>query len=903
MHPQSDETDPERERLQAADARTAYWRRWGPYIADRQWGTVREDYSADGDAWTYFPFDHARSRAYRWGEDGIFGISDNHQRLCLAFAFWNGEDPFLKERFFGVNNHEGNHGEDVKEQYFYLDNTPTHASMRAVYKYPHHAFPYERLVEENGRRSRTDPEFELLDTGIFDDDAYFDIEVEYAKADVDDLVVRLTAINRGSNARTLHVLPTLWFRNEWSWRAHGARPIIMRAAPNATALLARHPTLGEFRLHGSDGAALLFTENDTNAERLYGVPNPSPYVKDGIDRTVVAGARGLVNPSETGTKAALHYTLDIPAGGRATIALRLCPGTPADPLAHVDALIAQRRSEADRFYYAITPYPVSDDVRAIQRQAFAGMLWSKQFYNYVVRDWLDGDPGLPAPPPKRAAGRNADWQHFYADSILSMPDTWEYPWFAAWDLAFHVIVLALVDPDFAKEQLVLLTREWFMHPNGELPAYEWSFGDVNPPVHAWAAYRLFRIERKATGRADYVFLERVFQKLLLNFTWWVNRKDASGNNVFQGGFLGLDNIGVFDREAQLPGGGHLNQADGTSWMGVYALSMLSIALELAQQNPVYEDIASKFFEHFLYIADAMNEIGGFEHGLWDEQDGFYYDVLYLRDNRKLPLRVRSLVGIIPLFAIEPLEPQTLRALPAFTRRMEWFAMNRPDLYANVAQTDAGGIGHRRLLAIADRDKLDRIFARLFDENEMLSRYGIRSLSKLYGAQPYEVAIDGAHFSIDYEPAESTVATFGGNSNWRGPIWFPINYLIIEALQRYHYYFGDGYRVEYPTGSGTFLTLWEIAEDLSRRLISLGAADEHGHRPVHGGIDRFARDPHWRDYALFYEYFHGDTGAGLGASHQTGWTGLVAKLIAQTAEYGEFGEHPLDPSAIRHGDIL
>ncbi|BDE05239.1 glucosidase [Vulcanimicrobium alpinum] len=885
--------NPERDRVRAEDARSAHWLRWGPYLADRQWGTVREDYSPGGTAWDEFPHDHARSRAYRWGEDGIGGISDNHQRLCLALALWNGNDPILKERLFGLAGPQGNHGEDVKEYYFYQDNVPSHAYMRMLYKYPQTAFPYQRLVEENARRGRTEPEFELIDTGAFAGGRYFDVTIEYAKASPDDVLMRITASNRGPDEARLDLLPTLWFRNTWSWTPGTVRPSLRRERRNdgVAAIAADHVMLGARWLYAESPDEVLFTENDTNRERLYGAPSESPYVKDGIDARVVHGDAGAVNPSQTGTKAAVRWTLTVPPFGSRTVRVRLCDREAfAQPFgAAFDALIAKRAAEADAFYAALTPYPLSDDARLVQRQAFAGMLWSKQWYHYVVRDWLGGDPAGPPPPPGRRDGRNHDWGHLFSDEILSMPDTWEYPWFAAWDLAFHVIPLALVDAGFAKRQLLQLTREWFMHPNGQLPAYEWAFDDVNPPVHAWAALRVYKIDAKMNSSKDIAFLERVFQKLLLNFTWWVNRKDRSGRGVFQGGFLGLDNIGVFDRSAPLPTGGHLDQSDGTSWMGVYALNMLAIALELAQHNRAYEDIASKFFEHFLRIAAAMNEMG--DRGLWHPEDNFYYDVLHLPDERKIPLQVRSLVGLIPLLAIAVIEPETLEALPEFARRLDWFIENRPELRRAVACMETEGVGARRMLAIVGagkgehtEDRLRAILRTMLDEREFLGAHGVRAVSRRHADEPYVLDIGGTQHRVAYEPAESASGLFGGNSNWRGPVWFPINYLLIEALQQYHHYLGDEYRVECPTGSGEFRTLWDVANEISHRLIDIFTRDERGHRAVFGGNATFQHDPHWRDNVLFYEYFHGDNGAGIGASHQTGWTGLVAKLLQQCAEY-------------------
>jgi hypothetical protein len=883
-------------RLDEDRERIAHWRHWGPYLSERQWGTVREDYSPGGTAWEYFPHDHARSRAYRWGEDGLLGISDDRQRLCFAIALWNGNDPILKERLFGLTGNEGNHGEDVKEYYFYLDNLPSHAYMKAVYKYPQRAFPYTQLVEENRRRSRSDPEFELIDTGVLDDDRYFDVFAEYAKESPDDVCIAVTIVNHADAPAELHLLPTLWFRNTWSWAPVTAKPRLSDASRTGMPVIqAVHEELGTRYLYCEQPARLLFTENETNFHRLYGIENPTPYVKDGINDYVVAGREDAVDPAHTGTKAAAHYVLQFEPLETKTIRLRLCTER-VNPFATFALTLDERRDEADKFYAQLTPFPLDDDARLVQRQALAGMLWNKQFYFYVVRDWLEGDPLQPKPPPERLDGRNHEWKHLYNDDILSMPDTWEYPWYAAWDLAFHVVPLATIDPDFAKHQLIQLTREWYMHPNGELPAYEWALGDVNPPVHAWAAYRVFRIEQKLRGKGDYLFLERVFQKLLLNFTWWVNRKDPYGNNVFEGGFLGLDNIGIFDRSATLPTGGHLNQSDGTSWMGVYALNMLAIALELAQHNASYEDIASKFFEHFLYIADAMNGTEtGREHGLWHEEDGFYYDVLSLPGGDEIPLRVRSMVGLVPLMAVEILEPAVLERLPEFAKRTEWFIKNRPELCENVACIEPEGLEARRLLSIVTETKLRRMLEKMLDESEFLSPHGLRSLSRYHAAHPYVLRFDGVQYGIDYEPAESTTGVFGGNSNWRGPVWFPLNYLIIEALQRFHFYYGDDFQVECPTGSGNMMNLWDVANELAHRLMDLFAQDERGRRAVFGKNERFNTDERWHDYIPFYEYFNGDNGAGLGASHQTGWTGLVAKLIQQCAEYCGQDKDPLTQS--------
>ena len=881
------------------------WRAWGPYVSERAWGTVREDYSAGGTAWDYLPHDHARSRAYRWSEDGIAGICDDQQRLCLALALWNGNDSILKERLFGLTGPEGNHGEDVKECYYYLDSTPTHSYMRMLYKYPQAAFPYADLVETNRRRGKQQPEYELADTGVFDGDRYFDVFVEYAKATPNTIVARITAVNRGPETATLHLAPTLWFRNTWSWATGVARPILraVATAPNdrsgsaeRAAIVAEDPELSGYALRCGDaqvrgGAAalstrvapaLLFTENETNNARLFGAANASPFVKDGIHEAIVHGRADTVNPARVGTKAAAHYALEVPAGGSVTVDLVLAPHGAIETTSVADVLAA-RRADADAFYAAIQPPTLSDDERAVQRQAFAGMLWSKQFYHYDVAAWLDGDPGQPPPPHEHTTGRNHAWRQLNSADIISMPDKWEYPWFAAWDLAFHCIPLALVDADFAKEQLLLLGREWYQHPNGQIPAYEWAFSDVNPPVIAWAAWRVYQIDRKQRGVGDRAFLERVYHKMMLNFTWWVNRKDSEGNNVFEGGFLGLDNIGVFDRSQPLPTGGHLEQSDGTSWMAMFCLNMLTIALELARYNRVYEDIATKFFEHFLYIAAAMNDIGGEGMSLWNAEDEFFYDVLHTGNGDHVPLKIRSVVGLIPLFAVTTIEPALLDDLPDFKARLEWFLTNRPDLAGLVSRWHEPGCGERRLLAIARGHRMKCVLRRMLDEREYLSPYGVRALSRRHAEQPFVYEAGGARYTVDYEPAESTSGLFGGNSNWRGPIWFPVNYLLIESLQVFHYYYGDDFKVECPTGSGEYRTLREVADELSRRLIRIFTRDGEGRRAVFGGQDRLQRDPHWRDYLLFHEYFHGDNGAGIGASHQTGWTGLVAKLIQQQGE--------------------
>jgi hypothetical protein len=873
-------------RIEQARARRAHWRRWGPYLAERQWGTVREDYSPHGTAWDYFPHDHARSRAYRWGEDGLLGISDNHQRLCLALALWNGRDPILKERLFGLSGPEGNHGEDVKEYYFYLDATPTHSYLRGLYKYPQAAYPYERLVSENRHRDRRAGELELVDTGVFAEHRYWDVTVEYAKAAPEDILVRLTVENRGPEAATLHVLPTLWFRNTWSWEPGAKRPRLAAVpGPAGVAVVAaEHDELGPRWLHCEGRPALLFTENETNTRRLWDLPPAAPYVKDGIGEAVVRGRAEAVNPEQVGTRAAAHYVLAVPAGGRAALRLRLAPERLARPFGRgFETVLARRRREADEFYDAVIPARLSADGRLVMRQALAGLLWSEQFYHYDVRRWLAGDPGHPAPPAVRAEGRNRDWPHLYTDDVISMPDKWEYPWFAAWDLAFHMIPMALVDPDFAKRQLVLFLREWYMHPNGQIPAYEWAFGDVNPPVHAWAAFRVYKIEKRIRGTADREFLEKVFHKLLLNFTWWVNRKDAEGKNVFQGGFLGLDNIGVFDRSAPLPTGGHIEQSDGTSWMAMYCLNMLAIALELARENPAYEDVASKFFEHFVYIAHAMHHLGGDGINLWDDEDGFYYDVLHSETMPPLRMKVRSIVGLIPLFAVETLEPEIVDRLPGFRRRMQWFIDNRPEFAEHVIEAQVGPGQVRRLLSIVTQVQLPSVLRYLLDEGEFLSPYGVRALSRVHAERPYVLEVNGFPHRVDYEPGESGSGLFGGNSNWRGPIWFPVNYLLIESLQKFHWFLGDAVRVACPTGSDRRLDLWQVAGELSRRLARIFLRGPDGRRPVFGGTALFDEDPHWRDLVPFHEYFHGETGKGLGASHQTGWTALVAKLLEQSGE--------------------
>ncbi len=921
---------PEEIRLGEDARREKNWKRWGPYLSGRQWGTVREDYSPDGTCWDYFPHDHARSRAYRWGEDGLLGITDRECRLCFALALWNGRDPILKERLFGLTNEQGNHGEDVKECYFYLDATPTHSYMKALYKYPQAEFPYERLVEENRRRGRDEPEFELIDTGVFDDNRYFDVFAEYAKATPDDILIRITVANSGPEAATLHLLPTLWYRNTWIWgcKHEGCwiKPRITRVADST--LMGDHvsfgkhyfvvgeavgtetdPPSGKLEGHAPSWPKFLFTDNETNTQKLFGTDNYTPYVKDAFHEYLVDGKTDAVNSDPVGTKVAAYYKLTIPAGQEVAVKMRLFAANelegsaPAEPNPryerrgaagtapskriddNFDEVFAARIREADEFCAARTPAQLNAEEKMIVRQAHAGLLWSKQFYHYIVRDWLDGDPQQPPPPESRKHGRNSDWLHVYNRDVISMPDNWEYPWFAAWDLAFHMIPFAKIDPDFAKQQLVLFLREWYMHPNGQLPAYEFAFGDVNPPVHAWSCWRVYKMTG-ARGARDRVFLSRTFQKLVINFTWWVNRKDAGGNNIFGGGFLGLDNIGVFDRSQPLPNGGQLEQADGTAWMAFFCNTLLSMALELANDNPATEDMASKFFEHFIAIADAMNTHGG--SGLWNEEDGFYYDQL-LVDGQTIPLRVRSLVGLLPLIAVEVLEEEIIEKLPGFRKRLQWFLEHRKDLCRHIAcmETETTDHGHR-LLAIPSRERLERVLRYMLDENEFLSPYGIRSVSKIHEKHPYVFDVNDAEHRVDYVPGESSTGLFGGNSNWRGPIWFPINYLLVEALERYHHFYGDALKVECPTGSGRVMNLQQVADELRARLARLFLPDANGRRPCHGNEERYATDPHWKDLVLFYEHFHGDNGRGLGASHQTGWTALAAGCIEDSAKARQSG---------------
>jgi hypothetical protein len=872
----------EKQRLAGDKAGRQNWRRWGPYLSERQWGTVREDYSRGGTAWDYFPHDHARSRAYRWGEDGIAGFSDDAQHLCLSLALWNGNDPILKERLFGLDNNEGNHGEDVKEIYYYLDGTPTHSYLKMLYKYPQEEFPYARLVDENRRRGADQPEFELLDTGVFDQDRYFDVFVEYAKAGPDDILMLVTVHNRGPEDARLVLLPQICFRNTWSWMSGAPKP---KLTAERGGIKIEHPKSGNFKLDYDGLPALLFCENETNAHRLFGL-RVDGYFKDAFHEYILHGKHAAVNPKNIGTKAGALYQSTVRPGNPVTVRLRLskADAAPAKPWSDFDAVFDRCRREADEFYADLQKDIPDPDARLVQRQAFAGMIWSKQFFRYNVEVWLDGDPAQPSPPPERRHSRNCDWKHFNASEVISMPDKWEYPWFAAWDLGFHCLAMADIDAEFAKCQLTLFTREWYMHPNGQLPAYEWAFGDVNPPVHAWAAFRVFLIDRRQRCEmepgypGDLVFLERVFQKLLMNFTWWVNRKDEQGRNIFQGGFLGLDNIGIFDRSKPLPTGGFINQADGTSWMAMYCLNLLRISLELACHNHVYEDIASKFFEHFLSIAGAINGAGEDRIGLWDETDQFYYDHLNLPNGDNLALKIQSIVGLLPLFAVETLEPEMLKKLPDFSRRMEWFIEHRPKAADLISNWQVAGMGNRRLLSLLRGHRVKALLSRMLDETQFLSERGVRSLSRAHASQPFHFRTDGEVYEVTYWPAESRSRLFGGNSNWRGPVWMPLNYLIIESLQKFHYYYGDDFKVECPTGSGKFMTILEVSRELGRRLGNLFLKGPDGQCAVLKYHPKLAGDPHFKDYILFHEYFDGDTGRGLGASHQTGWTAIIARLL-------------------------
>lgn len=883
----------EHRRLEAHRHRKANWKKWGPYLSDREWGTVREDYSADQRPWEYFPHEHARSRVYRWNEDGLLGISDRNQFFCFALALWNGHDVMLKERLFGVSGTEGNHGEDVKEYYFYIDSTPTHSYMKALYKYPQQAFPYKQLVAENMARSFDQPEYELIDTGVFAENRYFDVFIEYAKPQQGDILVRIEVCNRGPEDAPCTILPTFWFRNTWIWTQRepaDALPKEQQCLMSAmsgnhgyAAIQARHSHGETYYLHAEGAPELIFTNNETNNQLLFGSPNHTPYVKDAFHRYIVNGEEKAINPAKEGTKSAVVYRSMIPSGQSKVFKLRICHDHLPEPFVCFDETIQQRKEEADEFYHSLQKPTLTDEEKAIQRQAVAGLLWSKQLYHYDMELWLSGDIGQPTPPEARKLGRNSQWQHLTNFDVISMPDKWEYPWYASWDLAFHCIPLALIDPDYAKRQLILMTREWYMHPNGQLAAYEWNFGDVNPPVHAWAAWRVYKIDGKASEKLDRPFLEAIFHKLLLNFTWWVNRKDSEGNNVFQGGFLGMDNISVFDRSSPLPTGGRIDQSDGTAWMGFYCILMMKIALELSKEDPVYQDAATKFFEHFLRIATATMNIGGQAVSLWDDRDGFFYDSLHLPNRQVVPLRVRSLVGLLPLFAVETIDQDFLDSVPVFKTRMSWFVEKRPHYTTTMSCVHTPGVGSRHLMAIVTRERLVRVLRYMLDEDEFLSPFGVRSLSKHHQQHPYLWKVNGREYSVDYEPAESRSGLFGGNSNWRGPVWLPINLLIVESLQKFHHYYGDDLKVECPTGSGHYMNLDEVATELSKRLIRLFVRDEKGRRPIYGDQELFQSDPYWRDWLMFHEYFHGDTGFGLGASHQTGWTALIAKFIQQSGD--------------------
>jgi hypothetical protein len=868
----------EQHRLNEAREKGIPWKKWGPYLSERQWGTVREDYSQDGNAWDYFSHDESRSRAYRWGEDGLAGISDDQQQLCFAIALWNGRDPILKERLFGLTNSEGNHGEDVKEYYFYIDSTPTHSYMKYLYKYPQREYPYRDLVETNRRRSREEFEYELLDTGIFDDDRYFDVFVEYAKADPEDVLIKITVHNRGPERADLHVLPTLWYRNTWSWVERESKPVLGQVSTDR--VRASHPKLGEYTLQCEGAQDLVFTENESNAARLWGQPNSSPHVKDAFHQFVIEGKREAVNPAKTGTKAAAHYALDIPAGGCKVVRLRLSAKPSADCFANFEEVFAARLADADEFYERITPKNLSEDERRVHRQALAGMLWSKQFYYFDLDTWLIEHESHPLVGTGSGRARNPEWFHMLNRDVISMPDKWEYPWYAAWDLAFHTIALSLVDFDFAKQQLLLMLRNLYAHPNGQIPAYEWNFSDVNPPVHAWATLFLYRIETEL-GRSDMRFLEQSFHGLMLNFNWWVNRKDPQGRNVFAGGFLGLDNIGVFDRSAPLPTGGHLDQADGTAWMAFYCLCMLDIALILTEYDSMYEEIAFRFLEHFVWITYAMDRIGARHDEMWDEADGFFYDLLHFPNGDATRLKIRSMVGLLPLCAATVFEGGTAKKHPRLLELIQLFQTRHPEITKKVATAEdqsIGGYMGRRLAAVCNKEKLRRILAHMLDESEFFSPFGIRSLSKYHLDHPFAFSFGGQKYQVQYLPAESNTGMFGGNSNWRGPIWMPVNGLIIRGLLQMYPFYGPDFKVECPTGSGRYMTLFEVAKEIGRRLSSIFLRDASGRRPVYGGTKKFQEDPHWRDYILFYEYFHGDNGAGLGASHQTGWTGLIARSL-------------------------
>lgn len=877
-------TTKEHARLEGYRNHENNWKQWGPYLSDRAWGTVREDYSADGDPWRYFPHDHARSRTYRWNEDGIAGISDRNQYLCFALCLWNGKDSILKERMFGLNGYEGNHGEDLKEYYFYLDNTPCHSYMKMLYKYPQNAFPYDQLVQENKMRGYYDPEYELLDTGIFDADEYFDVFIEYAKADEKDICIQISVHNRGPHAAECYILPTLWFRNTWSW---GYTEGPMGDVPHKPHLFlkndhtieADHPVLGNYFLYIENDSECVFTENDTNCERLFGVKNPTPYVKDAFDNYLVHQNPQSVNPAKEGTKAAAIQRITVQPNEPAIIRLRLSKKEIKNPFHEFETIFSDAKADAEAFYEDLYTDKITEEEKQIVRQAFASLLWNKQLYYFNVDQWLQGDPSGPKPSEERKFIRNNGWEHLINFDIISMPDKWEYPWYASWDLAFHCITFALIDGDFAKRQLTLMMREWYMHPNGQVPAYEWDFDDVNPPVFAWAALRVFQFDAISSNKPDREFLEGIFHKLLLNFTWWVNRKDETGRNVFQGGFLGLDNISVFDRSKPLPGGGHIDQSDATAWMAFYCVMMMKIALTLAEEEPVYQDSATKFFEHFQRISTAMVDYKRGKHGLWDDEDGFFYDLLHFPDGRTVPLKVRSIVGLLPLFAVETLEPDSFKKVPIFEKRLEWFTNWHTALSRTISCFYDPGVGKRRQMSILTKERITKVLGYLLDENEFLSDYGIRSLSKFHKDNPYTIETEGVTHRVNYQPGESESGLFGGNSNWRGPIWMPVNLLISGSLQRIHTYYGDHLKVEFPTGSGNKMNLAEIAEEISKRLVKIYLKDENGHRPVYGTIKKFQTDPHWKDYLLFFEYFNGDTGAGLGASHQTGWTANIINLIA------------------------
>jgi len=866
----------EKQRLKEQNEKSEFWYLWGPYLSERQWGTVREDYSADGEAWDYFPHEHARSRAYRWGEDGLGGFSDRQQRLCLGLALWNGKDPILKERLFGLNNNEGNHGEDVKEQYFYLDATPTHSYLKYLYKYPQTEFPYSQLIKKNQSRTRQEAEYELVDSGVFSQNRYFDVFIEYAKANARDILVLITVYNRGPDPAELHVIPQIWFRNTWRWAPHSVRPGLSQI--DSGVIKARHPELKEYYWYVENQPPLLFSENETNRVKLYN-STQTGYFKDAFHDYIVNNKHDAIAPHGEGTKAAAHYRANYAPGEMRQFRIRLSHQAIASPFQEFNHLILQRQAEADAFYQDLQQHIPDNDVANIQRQALAGLIWNKQYYYIDIPSWLNGDPSMPPPPPERKKGRNHEWEHLNNSDILSMPDKWEYPWYASWDLALQCLPIAMIDPEFAKNQLLLLTREWYMHPNGQLPAYEWAFSDANPPVHAWATWEVYCMERDRHRKpGDIQFLERVFHKLMLNFTWWVNRKDAEGRNIFQGGFLGLDNIGVFNRSAPLPTGGHIDQADASSWMAMYSLNLMRIAIELALHNPVYEDIATKFFEHFLYIAAAMNNIGGEGIGLWDDEDKFFYDVLHLPNDKKLPFRIRSAVGLIPLFAVEVLRAETLEKLPGFKRRLEWFLKYKPELASLVSHWDVPGKGSTRLLSLLRGFRMKRLLERMLDPNEFLSDYGVRSLSRAHAKTPYAFQCGDETISVKYWPGESHSWLFGGNSNWRGPIWFPINYLLITSLRRFHDYYGDDFKIEYPHCSGKFLSLREIANELASRLIRIFKRDSDNRRPVFHDNNLLQQDKYFNDHIQFFEYFHGEHGKGLGASHQTGWTSLIALLI-------------------------